>query len=156
LLFSFNTKNKSNIANFLIGTLSMLSMIWSIDKGGFLNFTLVFLIIFYLIRKEKQKIFSIFLGVILSWLFLFIIIGKNEFSYFVNNTLEIFQFYEYVHGRIHPEPFSSMIFSSRATKVLLMAILSGILIIGICFIKNKYFSNKLKIFYAFPNSFYRL
>ena len=149
LLFSFNTKSKSNIANFLIGTLSMLSMVWSVDKGVFLNFTLVFLIIFYLIRKEKQKVFSISLGIILSWLFLFIIMGKNEFNYFVNNTLEVLQFHQYVHGSIHPEPFSSMILSSRATKVLLMAILSGILIIGICFIKNKHFSNKLKIFYAF-------
>ena len=77
------------------------------------------------------------------------IFGVEEFKSFFYNTKEIYQSHNWVHGFIHPEPFSSEQHSARATKVMLIIILSGLLVINLNFFNHKHISNESKILLIF-------
>ena len=134
---------------FLIGTMSTISMLWGIDKGAYLNLTLVALILFLIIKKDFNKSIWIILGIIIGWILFYKIFGQEEFKSFLYNTKEIYQSMDWVHGFIHPEPFSSDQHSARATKILLILILSGLLIINLNFFKYKNISNEYKVLLIF-------
>ena len=134
---------------FLIGSMSAISMLWGIDKGAYLNLTLAFLILFLVIKKDFKKSIWVIIGTIIGWILFYKIFGLEEFKSFLYNTKEIYQSQNWVHGIIHPEPFSSDRHSSRATKILLILILSGLLIINLNFFKYKNISNESKILLIF-------
>jgi len=134
---------------FLIGAMSTISMLWGIDRGAYLNLTLATLILFLIIKKDFDKSIWIILGIIISWILFYKIFGQEEFKNFLYNTKTIYQSMEWVHGFIHPEPFSSDQHSTRATKILLILILSGLLIININFFKYKNISNEYKVLLIF-------
>ena len=134
---------------FLIGAMSTITMLWGIDSGAYLNLTLVSLILFLIIKKDFNKSIWIILGTIISWILFYQIFGLEEFKSFLYNTKEIYQSMDWVHGIIHPEPFSSDQHSARATKILLILILSGLLIINLNFFKYKNISNESKILLIF-------
>ena len=52
---------------FLIGSLSLISILWGIDRGAYLNATLFAFLIFLLIGKKYKKGGYIILGIIISW-----------------------------------------------------------------------------------------
>ena len=141
--------NKVIIYCFLIGAMSAISMLWGIDRGAYLNLALIPLILFLVIKKDFYKSVWIILGVIISWILFFKILGLEEFKSFFYNTKEIYQSMDWVHGIIHPEPFSSDQHSARATKILLILILSGLLIINLNFFKYKNISNESKTLLIF-------
>ena len=149
LAFIFTSKKKFIFINFLVGLLSVISFIWSIERGAYLNFTLVILLSLFLIRKNYTNVFLILGGITVGWIIFYLIVGHQEFIQFYNNTKEIFLYMEYIHGWIHPTPFSSDDNAGRATKVLISIIFSGILVLQLNFFKNKIFTNKFKIFYIF-------
>ena len=134
---------------FLIGTMSTISMLWGIDSGAYLNLTLVSLILFLIIKKDFDKSVWIILGAIITWILFYKIFGQEEFKSFLYNTKEIYQSMDWVHGIIHPEPFSSDQHSARATKILLILILSGLLIININFFKYQNILNEYKVLLIF-------
>ncbi len=120
---------------FLIGAMSAISMLWGLDKGAYLNLTLASLILFLIIKKDFDKSVWIILGAIITWILFYKILGQEEFKSFFYNTKEIYQSMDWIHGIIHPEPFSSDQHSARATKILLILILTGLLINNINFFK---------------------
>ena len=134
---------------FLIGAMSVISMLWGIDRGAYLNLTLASLILFLIIKKDFRKSSWIIIGIIIGWILFYKIIGLEEFKSFLYNTKEVYQTQDWLHGFIHPEPFSSDRHSSRATKILLILILSGLLIINLNFFKYKNISNESKILLIF-------
>ncbi len=134
---------------FLIGVMSVISMLWGIDRGAYLNLTLASLILFLFIKKDFRKSSWIIIGITVGWILFYTIIGPEEFKSFLYNTKEIYQTQDWIHGYIHPEPFSSDQHSSRATKILLILILSGLLIINLNFFKYKNISNESKILLIF-------
>ena len=134
---------------FLIGTMSTISMLWGIDSGAYLNLTLASLILFLIIKKDFNKSIWIILGTIISWILFYKIFGLEEFKSFLYNTKEIYQSMDWVHGIIHPEPFSSDEHSARATKILLILIFSGLLTINLNFFRYKNISNESKILLIF-------
>ena len=134
---------------FLIGAMSVISMLWSIDRGAYLNLTLASLILFLIIKKDFRKSSWIIIGIIVGWILFYKIIGLEEFKSFLYNTKAVYQTQDWIHGLIHPEPFSSDRHSSRATKILLILILSGLLIINLNFFKYKNISNESKILLIF-------
>ena len=134
---------------FLIGAMSVISMLWGIDRGAYLNLTLASLILFLIIKKDFRKSSWIIIGIIVGWILFYTIIGPEEFKSFLYNTKEIYQTQDWIQGFIHPEPFSSDRHSSRATKILLILILSGLLIINLNFFKYKNISNESKILLIF-------
>ena len=134
---------------FLIGAMSTISMLWGLDKGAYLNLTLVSLILFLIIKKDFDKSVWIILGAIITWILFYKIFGQEEFKSFFYNTKEIYQSMDWIHGIIHPEPFSSDQHSARATKILLILILSGLLIININFFKYQNILNEYKVLLIF-------
>ena len=134
---------------FLIGSMSAISMLWGIDKGAYLNLTLAFLILFLVIKKDFKKSIWVIIGTIIGWILFYKIFGLEEFKSFLYNTKEIYQSMDWVHGIIHPEPFSSDEHSARATKILLILIFSGLLTINLNFFRYKNISNESKILLIF-------
>ena len=55
----------------------------------------------------------------------------------------------YIHGLIHPEPFSNELNSSRATKTLISIIIILIISLNLFFKANKSFSIEFKTFLLF-------
>ena len=134
---------------FLIGVMSVISMLWGIDRGAYLNLALAFLILFLIIKKDFRKSIWIITGITIGWILFYKIIGSEEFKSFLYNTKSVYQTSDWAWGMIHPEPFSSERHSSRATKVLLILIFSGLLIINLNFFKYKNISNESKILLIF-------
>ena len=134
---------------FLIGAMSTISMLWGLDNGAYLNLTLASLILFLIIKKDFDKSVWIILGAIITWILFYKIFGQEEFKSFFYNTKEIYQSMDWIHGIIHPEPFSSDQHSARATKILLILILSGLLIININFFKYQNILNEYKVLLIF-------
>ena len=123
-------------------------MLWGVDRGLVCNI-LILIIFFYLaLTKKNKEILYLIFFIILNWFFLYLILNK-EFSYFINNTFLIFKEMNYVHGLIHPTPFTDQPNSSRATKTLMLILIC--IMISINLISKKKYPNefvKLIIFFT--------
>ena len=75
-----SVNKKALFINFFIGLLSIISFIWSIDRGAYLNFTLIILLTFFLVRKNHLQFFSVLFGIIVGWIIFYSIVGSNEFT----------------------------------------------------------------------------
>ena len=82
-------------------------------------------------NKKNYKNFIILLPSIFIWWLLFYFYLGSEFKHFIGNTFSVYKYVSYIHGIIHPTPFSDHPDSSRATKTLLS-------IIFILIINNKF------------------
>ena len=137
LIFFFknlNNQKNINLSLILIGLLSVLSFFWSIDRAIIVNFLIIFIILILLLNNRYKSAISILVSIIIFWLIFYVYLG-DEFEFFVSNTISVLKNQNYIHGIIHPQPFSDMPNSSRATKSLLLIILS--LLISLSFLFNK-------------------
>ena len=75
---------------------------------------------------------------------MFYLFLKGEFNQFVINTYTIYSEINYIHGIIHPAPFSDDPNSARATKTLISILICLIISIKLFFNSNKKFSNSFK------------
>ena len=130
----------------ILGILSPFSILLSIEKGLYLNFLYIFLLITFFLLKKYKWLFWFVIFIILSWVSLYLIIGEEEFKLFIKNSIEIAKYTEALNGLIHPRPFSDMADSSRATKNLLILLINGIFLISLLIINNKRINNNFKIF----------
>lgn len=150
LIFFFSlvvSNNKTLFSLFSISVLSVVSMLWGVDRGIVCNI-LIILILFYLaLIKKNKEIFYLIFFIIINWFLLYIILNK-EFSYFINNTLLIFKEMNYVHGIIHPTPFSDQTNSSRATKTLILILICIMISINLIS-KKKYPKEFVKLIIFF-------
>lgn len=132
----FVSNNKILFSLFCISAMSVVSMLWGVDRGIVCNI-LILTILFYLILTKKNKeIFYLLFFIIINWTSLYLILGK-EFNYFIHNTILIYKEMNYVHGLIHPTPFTDQANSSRATKTLLLILICIMISINLIF-KKKY------------------
>ena len=130
----------------ILGILSPFSILLSIEKGLYLNFLYIFLLITFFLLKKYKWLFWFVIFIILSWINLYLIIGGEEFKLFIKNSIEIAKYTEALNGLIHPRPFSDIADSSRATKNLLILLINGIFLISLLLINNKRTNNNFKIF----------
>jgi hypothetical protein len=154
-------KNKSEKLNyFLIGGLSILSLLWSLDRGIFLNASMLLLVIVLTFKKKFLEISFIFLGIFIFWLLFFLIVGNEEFNAFMFNSKNILQYNEIWNGIIHPQPFSNDKNSSRASIALILFIINGIIITKYFVKKNNklHFNTKLflGLFYCLGIFYYKV
>ena len=70
---------------------------------------------------------------------------EHEFKFFLENTISVYKEMNYIHGLIHPTPFSSDDNASRATKTIILISLCMLISLNLIFSTNKYFSNRFKI-----------
>tara|TARA_B100002051_G_scaffold270398_1_gene303215 strand:- start:1104 stop:2945 length:1842 start_codon:yes stop_codon:yes gene_type:complete len=149
LLFALEGNKYSKIFSFLIGILSVLSIIFGLDRGAYLNFIILSFFAYSYINKQWFNCYAVLLGIILGWLFFYFNFGKDEFNIFIENSLYIYKNMDLIHGIIHPSPFSDEPGSSRATKNLIVIIFSILITINFCFAKKNNFSRESKIFLIF-------
>ena len=121
---------------FLAGSLSIGSLLWSLDRGIFLNSAIILLIVILIIKKKFSEVLITCLGILLFWIIFFFIVGIEEFNSFVFNSTNIIKYNEIWNGIIHPQPFSDDKNSTRATKALILFIINGILIFKYLIKKN--------------------
>ena len=149
ILFLLSIKYNNNFfILFFISLLSIGSMLWGIDRGLVCNFLILSILLYLLFLKEYKKLLFLFILSLIPW-FLFFISSKNEFIYFFNNTITIFKEMNYIHGLIHPKPFTNELHSARATKTLLAIVFTNIIAIHLIFSDNKNFSIHFKRFLIF-------
>lgn len=139
---------KKFIYLWIISFLSIFSLFWSLDKGFYLNLTLLVFLIFIFLIDTKIFLKNVLL-IIIFWGCALMTVGLNDFLSFIDNTKEIFTTHEYFNGLIHPQPFSEDANSARATKSLILIIFNFIISILIFFSKEKYFTNNTKFFFIF-------
>jgi hypothetical protein len=152
-------KSNKNHYGFLIGLISSISIVFSVDRGIYINVIILFLLVYFLLRKEFQIVIFILLGLFLSWAIFYIIIGSKEFSYFLKNSYQYaILFKGFMDSYIYPTPFipgtgcglaeANCFQNLRATKGILTIIISGLLIIYSLLIKNEKKDYSL-VFYFF-------
>ena len=148
LFLSLLYNNNNLFVLFLIALLSTSSMIWAIDRGLVCNFLILCILIYLVLIGEYKKSFLFVIFITLSWLILFYIL-KNEFYYFIDNTITIFKEMNYIHGLIHPTPFTDDLNSTRATKTLLFIILASFISVNLIFSKKNDYDLNLKRIFIF-------
>ena len=132
----------------LLGFIAVVSMYWSIDRGLVCNLLILSIMFFLILTKRYNDLIILFLSVIFFYILSFLILGE-EFHYFISNTTSIIKEMGYIHGLIHPEPFSNELNSSRATKTLISIIIILIISLNLFFKANKSFSIEFKTFLLF-------
>ena len=114
-------KKSSNLILFFLGSISILSILWSVDRGIVSNI-LIFLIIFYfIITTQFKNALILSISVLSFWILVFYILG-NEFNFFIDNTFSLLSEINYIHGEIHATPLSLEPESIRFSKVLISII----------------------------------
>jgi len=145
---------------FIMGNLSILSLLWSLDRGIFLNATLVVTCFLFIFQKKYSEILFLLIGIIFGWIVSLLILGPTEFMAFINNSSNILKFNEMWNGIIHPTPFSDQKNATRATKALILIFLNGIIIIRYIFDKRSKFNiqskNFLIIYYILGFFYYKI
>ncbi len=141
---SLNNKKDINLSLISISFLSVLSFFWSIDRAINVNFLIIFICFFLFFNNQNKKIVTILISVLFFWLIFYLYLG-NEFKFFLDNTISVLKNQNYVHGIIHPQPFSDLPNSSRATKSLLLIILSLLISLSFLFRDKIKYSNNLKV-----------
>ena len=119
----------------LIGFLTVATFFWSIDRAIVLNLLVLFITIFLIINKSYKNITTIIFSAIFFWLFFYFFL-KEEFIFFISNTIGILKEMTKINGFIHPIPFSDGANASRSTKTIL-SILISLLISFSFFFKEK-------------------
>ena len=148
LTHTFQNKSFNNTIILIIGFLSITSLFWGVDRGLVINFIILCFLFFLIIRKNYKDAGILVISIIFSWLLFYFLLGE-EFKFFITNTLSVYKYISYVHGIIHPIPFSDDPNSSRATKTLLLIILSSLLTINLFLNLNKKFNISFKFFMLF-------
>jgi len=139
--------NKFYISSFLLGLFSIISMLWFIDIGAYINVLLLIMLIYFFLRKEIRKFSSTLFGIVFGWTSFVIFLPSSEFSEFVNITLSVYANVDYYNGLIYPTPFLSG--DARSTRALLLIIFAGILTILLSFNKKLKLSHESRILFIF-------
>tara|TARA_B110001454_G_scaffold22307_1_gene21799 strand:+ start:911 stop:2782 length:1872 start_codon:yes stop_codon:yes gene_type:complete len=153
LLFNIIILDKTNLLHIvLITVVPSVTMLLHTDIGIYLNFSLIFLVLYFYLINKKKIILTIVTTFLSFWLLTILFIGYNEFLLFIKNIPIMASSIDYLHGWVYPEPFFDIGESkhaSRATKGLLLQLLAGLIVTYKIFIKNKNFDNRKKIFFLF-------
>jgi hypothetical protein len=139
------SSNYLKLKFFLIGNFSVLSILWWYDIGAYTNALIVLLIIFLLIHKEKENLFSLLLGILFGWTLFHLILPSGEYNEFFFQLKFVYSgIHEYILGIEYPKPFSAK--SGRWTKALVLLYITGLMLVHLTFSKKFYVDYKTKIF----------
>ena len=144
-----DNKNYSNFFAFILGSLSVLSILWGLDRGSYINLNLFLLFFLLIFKGEMKKSIFLLIGFLLGWIIFFSLSAQNEAKFFIDNSLSILQNHGFIDGIIHPIPFSDDPNSWRATKTIISILICGLILIYLFVFNDKKFFNQSKILLAF-------
>ncbi len=134
LLNYFKTFEKKSISFVIMGLLSSTSMFWFVDIGFFINFLIIFFLIFLFFKKQYLDLIHLTFYIILGWFLWYILLPDKELVEFIRNTYQILTTIEYIGGLIYPTPFFSK--DARSTRALIIILIVGIWLVGFLFKDN--------------------
>ncbi len=149
LIKVIENNNFSNFFAFILGSLSVLSIIWGLDRGAYLNVILFLFFILLILKLEIKKSIFLLIGFIGGWTIFLLLNGQYESKLFIENSLSIYQNHGFIDGIIHPTPFSDDPNSWRATKTILSILICGLILIYLFIFNDKKLSNQSKILLGF-------
>ena len=144
-----DNRNFSVFFAFVLGLLSVLSMLLRLDTGAYLNLAIFLLFFFLIFKGEMKKSIFLLMGFVLGWITFFLITTQSEAKFFIENSLSIFQNHGFIDGIIHPTPFSDDPNSWRATKSIISILICGLILIYLFVFNDKKLSNQSKILLIF-------
>lgn len=146
LLFIKSLKNIDQIytSYIFIGFLTVFTFFWSIDRAIVLNLLVLFISIFLIINKSYKNMTILVLSSIFFWLFSYYLL-KEEFAFFISNTIGILTEMPKINGLMHPIPFSDGANASRSTKTILSILLSLLISFSFFFNQKSSMTYRLKI-----------
>lgn len=139
LNYIISDNKKFKISFILLGSLSAISFLWSIDRAIIYNLVLIFILIYFALNKNFKSLINVTVIIISTWIIIYLILG-NEFKYFISNLISIFKEINDVHGVIHPQLFSDDPNASRATKTIFTILFTILFSLNLIF-KNETESN---------------
>jgi hypothetical protein len=128
----------------ILSPLSVFSVMLSLDRGLIFNFVLIAFFLFLLINCKYKHLSYLVCSVLFCWVLTYFLLG-DEFNHFWLNSLYIISEINYVQGIIHPTPFSDQFGASRATKTIVIILLSLITSFYLFSKKENFFSINLKV-----------
>ena len=128
----------------ILSPLSVFSIMLSVDRGIIFNFVLISFFLFLFINHKYKHLIYLICSVLVCWISTYFLLG-DEFNHFWHNSLYIISEINYIQGIIHPTPFSDQFGSSRATKTIVIILLSLMSSFYLFSKKEKIFSINLKI-----------
>jgi len=146
ILGSTLTSNKNSSLNFfIVGSFSLISILWWYDIGAYVNVIIFLCIIYLLIHKEIKSIFYIILGIFLSWAMFFLILPSEEIKEFLFQIKIVYSSAtEFLNGIEYRKPFSAE--SGRWTKALILIYMTCLMLVNLNFSKKFYVNYKTKVF----------
>tara|TARA_Y100000590_G_scaffold181136_1_gene206458 strand:- start:777 stop:2612 length:1836 start_codon:yes stop_codon:yes gene_type:complete len=149
LIYVLTEAKNNKINSIILGVFSVISILWYIDVGFYTNAVLSILLIYLILEKEYKKFIYIFISIILSWIIFFSLIPESEFKELLEQTKFVATISSYLLGLEFPKPFSEG--STRATRALMLIILSGVLLINFLFNKkiNINYNTKITLIFLF-------
>ena len=148
-IYSETTKNLTKI---LLIFIPFLALTLHIDIGVYLYFIFIVYLIYLAYLRKYKIVFQYLLGTLSVFLFFLIIFGQKEFVSLINNILIIAKNVDLIHALEFPQPIFGIgetSHGSRATRVILFQILSGIFIIDAIIFKKRNFNNRQKVILIF-------
>ena len=156
----FINKKSIYLYSFILGVLPILSLLWSLDRGVFIIFAYLPLVLILGINRKINEISIMIASCIFSIFVFYFSIGSIEFYYFLSNSIDILSSSDLLNGIIHPTPFTNEYGSARATKNLLLIILNGILMINYLYKKESNLNKNsilfILVFYFLSLIFYKI
>ena len=120
-------------------------MFWGVDRGLIYNILTIIILVYLFFLKRYLHFFLLLSFIIIIWTSFFLI-SKNEFQHFIQNTYLFYKEMAYVHGLVHPLPFSDEPNSTRATKTILLILICILISISTIF-KIKYPINFKRVYF---------
>lgn len=152
LFFQIFLKKNSLLLSYLLSATTAISLFFHYDTGVYLNLIFCFFTLFLFISARTKEMMSIIFFLVLNYLFIYLYLGNEETLSFVKQLLHIIQNIDKIHGLEYPRPFFSIGIEehgSRATRILVLILLTGIIVNFFVFRKNNYLATKEKVLILF-------
>ena len=101
-----------------------------------------------LYNKRSRDVYTILIFVFLFWIS-FYFLDPGEFFAFTANTISVFEELTYVHGIIHPIPFTDADNSSRATKNIIVILFAVIFSLNFLTSEKKFHGSYFRLILFF-------
>ena len=143
-------QNHKIITPFLLGIFSSFSILWSLDRGVYYFISLVILISLTLIKKKYLSGILLLLGMLLSYVLIYLYFGQIEFKSFLYNFVNVVKDFDLSAGSPYPTIFDfDNKHASRGTFNLIIIILNGFLISFLFLNQRIALTNNSKLFLLF-------
>jgi hypothetical protein len=141
-------KNQTTLKAFYIGLFSSVSFLWFLDIGLYINLLIVFIIFYFFLIRKYFISASIFFGVTVSWILIFLIFDKNEIFEAFKEVRFIYNIAPYLLGLEYIKPFTTSIFDWW-TRPYIFFIFNFVLVAFLNFQKKLKVSYETKIIISF-------